>query len=218
MRWPRGVRARLAGALVLLVAVTAVVLGVGASIFVDARLHRPGAPGCRGPGPFDLTVTVPGRQLPDEPTLDDIIRSGLTDTFRQRDVGSVIDLGDGETCQIERHPGRPPRAAAARRPAAGRSRRARLRLDGRRRQAIARGRRAGAGWRAGGATSSATCRTIAAAVDQLRGVLLRGHGPAGRPGVADGPGRRARHPRADRGGRSHRRAASSAATCSRACR
>jgi signal transduction histidine kinase len=97
MRWPRGVRARLAGALVLLVAITAVVLGVGASIFVDARLHQQALQDAAAQATFDLTVTVPGRQLPDEPTVDDIVRSGLTDTFRQRDVGSVIDLGDGES-------------------------------------------------------------------------------------------------------------------------
>jgi hypothetical protein len=36
----RGVRARLALALVALVAVTAAVLGIGATVFVDARLHR----------------------------------------------------------------------------------------------------------------------------------------------------------------------------------
>ncbi len=97
MRWPRGVRARLAGALILLVAVTAVVLGVGASVFVDARLHQQALQDAAAQATFDLTVTVPGRQLPDEPTVDDIVRSGLTDTFRQRDVGSVIDLGDGES-------------------------------------------------------------------------------------------------------------------------
>ena len=97
MRWPRGVRARLAGALVLLVAATSVVLGVGATAFVDARLHQQALSDAAAQATFDLTVTVPGRQLPDEPTVDDVIRSGLTDTFRRRNVESLIDLGAGET-------------------------------------------------------------------------------------------------------------------------
>jgi two-component system sensor histidine kinase MtrB len=97
MRWPRGVRARLAGALVLLVAVTAVVLGVGASVFVDARLHQQALQDAAAQARFDLTVTVPGRQLPDEPSIDDVVRSGLTATFLRRNVDTVIDLGAGET-------------------------------------------------------------------------------------------------------------------------
>ena len=97
MRWPRGVRARLAGALVLLVAATSIVLGVGATAFVDARLHQQALSDAAGQASFDLTVTVPGRQLPDEPTVEDVIRSGLTDTFRRRNVESLIDLGGGET-------------------------------------------------------------------------------------------------------------------------
>lgn len=97
MRWPRGVRARLAGALVLLVAVTAIVLGVGASVFVDARLHQQALQDAAAQARFDLTVTVPGRQLPDEPTIDDVVRSGLTATFLRRNVDTVIDLGAGES-------------------------------------------------------------------------------------------------------------------------
>jgi two-component system, OmpR family, sensor histidine kinase MtrB len=97
MHWPRGVRARLAGALVLLVAVTAVVLGAGASVFVDARLHDQALQDAAAQARFDLTVTVPGRQLPDRPTIEDITRSGLTDTFRRRNVESVIDLGGGQS-------------------------------------------------------------------------------------------------------------------------
>ncbi len=97
MRWPRGVRARLAGALVALVAVTAVVLGVGASVFVDARLHQQALADAKAQATFDLTVIVPGRQLPDRPTTEDIDRSGLAETFRQRGVETLIDLGDGAT-------------------------------------------------------------------------------------------------------------------------
>ena len=97
MHWPRGVRARLAGALVLLVALTAVLLGVGASVFVEARLRDQVLQDAAAQARFDLTVTVPGRQLPDQPTVEDIIRSGLTDTFRRRNVESVIDLGGGQS-------------------------------------------------------------------------------------------------------------------------
>jgi two-component system sensor histidine kinase MtrB len=96
MRWPRGVRARLSLALVALVAGTALLLVVGASVFVDARLHDEALRDAAAQARFDLTVTVPGRQLPDEPAVDDIIRSGLLDTFRQRDVETVVDLGAGD--------------------------------------------------------------------------------------------------------------------------
>jgi two-component system sensor histidine kinase MtrB len=81
---------------VLLVAVTAVVLGLGASVFVDARLHDHALRDAADQARFDLAVTVPGRQLPDDPTIQDITDSGLTETFRRRGFESVIDLGGGE--------------------------------------------------------------------------------------------------------------------------
>src|SRR5689334_18415112 len=99
MRWPRGVRARLAGALVLLVAGTAAVLGAGATVFVDARLHQQTLQDAADQATFDLTVIVPGRQLPDHPTQDDITRSGLLDTFQQRGVQTLVVLADGSTVQ-----------------------------------------------------------------------------------------------------------------------
>ena len=165
MRWPRGVRARLAGALVLLVAVTAVVLGVGASVFVDARLHQQALQDAAAQATFDLTVTVPGRQLPDEPT-----RRRHRSQRSHRYVPPTRRRlrhrpGRRREREVERHPGRSPFAAAARRPAAGRSWRARLRLAGRRRQAVARGRRAGAGWRAGGVLRPRRRRTSLARWD-----------------------------------------------------
>jgi signal transduction histidine kinase len=99
MHWPRGVRARLAGALVLLVAVTAVGLGLAATVFVDARLHAQALADARDQAAFDLTVIVPGRQLPAHPTPDDIDRSGLLVTFQQRGVESLVDLGSGGVVQ-----------------------------------------------------------------------------------------------------------------------
>jgi signal transduction histidine kinase len=97
MRWPRGVRARLSGALVLLVAVTAIVLGIVVSLFVDARLHDQALRDAAAQARFDLTVTVPGRQLPAQPSVEDIRRSGLLETFRQREVETLVDLGGGDT-------------------------------------------------------------------------------------------------------------------------
>ena len=64
----RGIRARLTVTLVALVALTAVLLGAGAYLFVDIEPPRPGA--CATPrsqAGFDLSVTVPGRDLPPDP-------------------------------------------------------------------------------------------------------------------------------------------------------
>jgi len=91
-----GVRARLTASLVALVALTAVVLGVGASAFADLRLHDQALQDAAAQARFDLSVVVPGRQLPDRPTRDDIARSGLADTFRRGDVETIADLGGGE--------------------------------------------------------------------------------------------------------------------------
>ncbi|MEX1173070.1 MAG: hypothetical protein WEG56_10720, partial [Chloroflexota bacterium] len=77
-----GVRARLTASLVALVAVTAIVLGLSASWFVDLRLHDQALQDAAAQARFDLSVVVPGRQLPDAPTLDDIDRSALAETFR----------------------------------------------------------------------------------------------------------------------------------------
>jgi two-component system sensor histidine kinase MtrB len=85
--------------LVLLVVVTAGVLGVGATAVVDARLHSQTLRDAADQATFDLTVIVPGRQLPADPTQDDIARSGLIDTFRQRGVETVVDLSGGSTVQ-----------------------------------------------------------------------------------------------------------------------
>lgn len=91
----RGIRARLAVVLVALVALTAVVLGVGASVFVDARLHQQALDDAARQAGFDLSITVPERQLPADPTIDDVERSGLVQTFQRREVESIIDLGGG---------------------------------------------------------------------------------------------------------------------------
>lgn len=89
----RGVRARLTTTLVALVVVVAVVLGVGASVFVDARLHDQALREAEAQAGFDLAVTVPERQLPPDPTLDDIVQSRLADTFAQRGTQVIVDVG-----------------------------------------------------------------------------------------------------------------------------
>ncbi len=173
MPWPRGVRARLAGALVLLVAITAAVLGIGASIFVDARLHDQALDDAAAQASFDLTVTVPGRQLPDEPTIDDIRRSGLLETFRRRDVETVVDLGEGETVKSNEVLGdlldRLPADVVAR---VGRGELAYAWLDVGGRASLVVG-----GLAPGGRMAFYFVRnvsTIETAVDQLRGALLLG--------------------------------------------
>jgi signal transduction histidine kinase len=97
--WPRGIRARLAVAFVAMVALTAIVLGVGASIVADVRLHAQALDDAASEARFDLSVTIPERQLPAQPTADDILRSGLAETFGLRDIDTVVALADGPPFQ-----------------------------------------------------------------------------------------------------------------------
>ena len=90
----RGVRARLTLTLVALVAATAILLGVGSYVFVDRSLHQQVLDVAADQARFDLTVTVPDAGLPPDPTPDDIADSLLLQTFQQRGVEGVIDLGD----------------------------------------------------------------------------------------------------------------------------
>jgi two-component system sensor histidine kinase MtrB len=80
---------------VALVALTAVVLGVGASVVADVRLHAQALDDAESEARFDLSVTIPERQLPADPSADDIKRSGLADTFRIRDIETIVALADG---------------------------------------------------------------------------------------------------------------------------
>jgi two-component system sensor histidine kinase MtrB len=90
-----GLRARLSITLVALVATTAILLGVGSYLFVDRSLHQQLLDTAADQAGFDLTVTVPEAGLPLAPTKDDIIDSGLLQTFQQREIEAVIDLGSG---------------------------------------------------------------------------------------------------------------------------
>jgi signal transduction histidine kinase len=88
-----GVRARLTVTLVALVALTAVLLGAGAYLFVDNSLHEQALRDAATQARFDLSVTVPAAGLPANPTTDDIGDSHLLDTFHQRGIETIIDLG-----------------------------------------------------------------------------------------------------------------------------
>jgi two-component system sensor histidine kinase MtrB len=92
----RGIRARLAVTLVALVALTAILLGAGAYLFVESSLHDQALRDAAAQASFDLSVTVPGRGLPADAARDDIIDSGLRETFLQRRVDSIIDVGGGD--------------------------------------------------------------------------------------------------------------------------
>ncbi len=91
----RGIRARLTATFVALVALTAVLLGAAAYLFVDNSLHAQILHDAATQAGFDLSVTVPNRGLPADPTRDDIVDSGLRETFLQRGVDTIIDVGDG---------------------------------------------------------------------------------------------------------------------------
>ena len=93
MRASRGIRARLTITFVALVAVTAVLLGAGAYVFVERGLHDQVVSDARDQASFDLSVIVPAQGLPASPTKDDITNSRLLDTFHQRGVEAIIDLG-----------------------------------------------------------------------------------------------------------------------------
>lgn len=90
-----GIRGRLTVTLVALVALTAILLGAGAYLFVENSLHEQVLRDAAAQARFDLSVTVPGVGLPADPTVDDVIDSGLRETFKGRGVETIVDLGDG---------------------------------------------------------------------------------------------------------------------------
>lgn len=93
MHRPRGVRVRLTITLVALVAITAILLGVGSYVFVDRSLRQQFLDVAEDQARFDLTVTIPDATLPDAPTKDDVADSLLLQTFQQRRIEAVVDLG-----------------------------------------------------------------------------------------------------------------------------
>ena len=89
----RGIRARLAVTLVALVALTAVLLGAGAYLFVENGLRSQVVSDAAAQARFDLAVIIPDRDLPAAPTPEDVVDSGLRETFRERGVETIVDLG-----------------------------------------------------------------------------------------------------------------------------
>ncbi len=89
----RGVRGRLTFTLVALVALTAVLLGTGAYLFVENSLRAQVLSDAEAQARFDLAVIIPERELPTAPVVEDIVNSGLRETFRQRGVETIVDLG-----------------------------------------------------------------------------------------------------------------------------
>ena len=83
----RGVRARLTATIVALVVVTAAVLGLAASAFVDARLHQQTLDEARDQARFDLSVLAPSR-LPDPPSEEDL--RSLAADFQFRNLPTII--------------------------------------------------------------------------------------------------------------------------------
>jgi signal transduction histidine kinase len=96
----RGVRARLTATIVFLVVLTAIVLGVAAYVFVDARLHQQTLDEARDQARFDLSVIAPSR-LDIPPTEERI--SALAADFEFRNL-PTITIPDGGTPFYSRAP------------------------------------------------------------------------------------------------------------------
>ena len=92
----RGIRARLTVTLVALVALTAILLGAGAYLFVETNLHDQALQEAAAQAKFDLSVTVPDRGLPADPSRQDVIDSRLVETFLLREIDTIIDVGTGD--------------------------------------------------------------------------------------------------------------------------
>jgi two-component system sensor histidine kinase MtrB len=90
----RGIRTRLALALVALVALTVTAIGLGTYAFVEARLRDSLLSEAQRQAQFNLSVLVPER-LPDGVTRDTYATSGLPEAFRLRgDVETLVDYRD----------------------------------------------------------------------------------------------------------------------------
>ena len=92
----RGLRTRLAVALVALVVVTVVAIGVGTYLFVDGRLRDSLLADAQRQAQFNLSILVPER-MPLGVTRATLEDGALTDAFRLRgDVETIVDFGDGD--------------------------------------------------------------------------------------------------------------------------
>src|SRR6185503_2646619 len=91
----RGIRGRLALAVVGLVVLTVSAIGVGTYLFVDARLRDGLVAEAERQAQFNLSVLVP-QALPDGVTRDGLQSANLAAAFRLRgDVEAIVDFHDG---------------------------------------------------------------------------------------------------------------------------
>ena len=92
----RGIRGRLALAVVGLVVLTVSAIGVGTYLFVDARLRDGLVAEGQRQAQFNLSVLIP-QALPDGVTRDGLQSANLAAAFRLRgDVEAIVDFHDGE--------------------------------------------------------------------------------------------------------------------------
>src|SRR5438874_1935831 len=95
LRSVRGIRTRLALALVGLVVVTVAAIGVGTYTFVEARLRDGQLTEAKRQAQFNLSVLIPER-LPGGVTRETYGPSGLDEAFRLRGgVETIVDYRDG---------------------------------------------------------------------------------------------------------------------------
>ena len=91
----RGIRTRIALALVALVALTVSAIGVGTYAFVEARLRDGLVDDAARQAQFNLSVLIPER-LPGGVTREGLEDGELAAAFRLRgDVETIVDFGDG---------------------------------------------------------------------------------------------------------------------------
>ncbi|MEO8208861.1 MAG: HAMP domain-containing sensor histidine kinase [Chloroflexota bacterium] len=91
-----GFRSRLTLGLLALVAATVTVIGIGAYVFVDARLSESLLADTARQVQFAVSVLVPGR-LPPGADRSAFELSGLPSAFRIRgDADAIVDFGDGD--------------------------------------------------------------------------------------------------------------------------
>src|SRR5690349_4606261 len=89
----RGVRTRLTATIVALVALSAVILGLVAYVFVDARLHQQALDDANNQARFDLSVLIPPR-LDNPPTPEQV--ADLAAAFEARRLDTIIVPDGGE--------------------------------------------------------------------------------------------------------------------------
>src|SRR5258705_6950489 len=95
LRPMRGIRSRLALALVGLVVVTVAAIGMGTYAFVEARLRDGLLTEAERQAQFNLSVLIPVR-LPAGVTRESYVASGLRESFRLRGgVETIVDYRDG---------------------------------------------------------------------------------------------------------------------------